>query len=108
MNTKCPTHLTGGVSEPRGAYPIWLVSLRRRPLERTMLEPVATILLPNSVALPGIEQNSVGRLSQILQTIHYLLGQDRIRRDGSNRISSAVLSTTQPPLRGRKAQTSCR
>jgi hypothetical protein len=33
---------------------------------RTELEPIATILLPNSVALPGMAQNSVGRLSQIL------------------------------------------
>jgi hypothetical protein len=30
------------------------------------LERIATILLPNSVALPGMDQNGGGRLSQIL------------------------------------------
>jgi hypothetical protein len=33
---------------------------------RTMLEPIATILLPNSVARAGMNQDRVGRLSQIL------------------------------------------
>jgi hypothetical protein len=33
---------------------------------RTELEPIATILLPNSAALPGMNQNGVGRLSEIL------------------------------------------
>ena len=33
---------------------------------RTKVERSATILLPNSVARPGTDQNSMGRLSQIL------------------------------------------
>jgi hypothetical protein len=38
----------------------------RRSLARTMLELIATILLPNSVARAGTDQNRVGRLGQIL------------------------------------------
>jgi hypothetical protein len=66
---------------------------------RTKLELVATILLPNSVARAGMDRNRAGRLDEIPKTIQYLLGQDRIPRDGSNRISSAVLSTARPPKR---------
>jgi hypothetical protein len=38
-----------------------------------------------------MNQNRVGRFSQILSTIQCLLGQNRIRRDGSNRITNAVV-----------------
>ena len=37
---------------------LWLSGLRRS-LARTMIEPIATILLPNSVALAGTNQNRV-------------------------------------------------
>jgi len=44
---------------------------------RTKLELVATILLPYSVALPGMDQNSGGHLSKILHQIQYLMGWNR-------------------------------
>src|SRR6516165_6012239 len=64
---------------PRGAHCVWARergAFKRPPVRsaqahvprniRTKLERSATILLPNSVARPGTDQNSMGRLSQIL------------------------------------------
>jgi hypothetical protein len=79
----------------------WLTELRLA--QRTKLELLATILLPNSVARPGKGQDTKVCSSQISQTIQDLPGRDRTRSDAGNRISSAVHSTTLPPLREAKS-----
>src|SRR5262249_43455888 len=56
----------------------------------------------------GIERDATTRASDFRNTTQQLSGQNETGRNGHQQISSAVLSTTQPPLRGRKAQTSCR
>src|SRR6266404_2964337 len=68
----------------------------------TFLEHLATILLPNSVARGRISRDEVIPLCRIVPIIQYFVIQAGTEQYGGKRISSAVLSTTQPPLRGRR------
>jgi hypothetical protein len=72
------------------------------PCPRTFLEQLATILLPNSVARAGIRRDEVIPPRRVVPLIQYFVTQAGTEQYGGERISSAVLSTTQPPLRGRK------
>src|SRR6266478_3566915 len=59
-------------------------------------------LLPNSVARGGTRTNSERHRRGKALTGRAVLGLVGIAEYGADRISSAVLSTSQPPLRGRK------
>jgi hypothetical protein len=50
---------------PQAGVFLWCPELRRFAPEQNS-NPLLPFLLPNSVALPGMDQNTVGRLNQIL------------------------------------------
>jgi hypothetical protein len=64
----------------------------------TMPERVATILLPNCPVRAGTRGDSEGVESVKCPTNQYFPGSQMIRTDTHERISSAVHSTTLPPL----------
>jgi hypothetical protein len=65
---------------------------------RTFLEQLATILLPNSVARGRIRRDEMIPMRRIVPIIQYFVIQAGTEQYEGKRISSAVLSTTQPPL----------
>jgi hypothetical protein len=79
-----------------------------RHLGRTEDERLATILLPNSVARGDIGWHEGGAGGEKATKIQDFSTQNKTRRHGHERISSAVHSTTLPPLQGAKSGASPR
>ena len=93
--------MLGSVPQLRLAWHLFDSAPLRRgsaPRPRTFLEQFATILLPNSVPQGRIRWDEAIPLRQIVLIIQYLVIPAGTEQNGVRRISSAVLSTTQPPL----------
>ena len=63
---------------------------------------LVTKMVANTRPWAGIERHVTTRAAVIPNTNQHLSGQNKTGRDGRQQISSAVLSTTQPPLGGCK------
>jgi len=63
---------------------------------------MVTKMVTNTRPRAAIERNEMARAADFPNTNQHMSGQNKTGRDGRQQISSAVLSTTQPPLRGRK------
>src|SRR5437899_743384 len=93
--------LASSGGRPASTSIYWMCGLRHLPPNgRTSRELPATELLLNASACADSGQHTTAREAKILLRIQDSTGLMKMEQNGDDRISSAVLSTTQPPLRG--------